>query len=273
MGQLAVCSWSLRPQSPEDLCQRTRAAGLDAVQLALDPVRRSWGEARTAECLEAAGVRVVSGMMAMEGEDYSTLETIRTTGGVRPDRTWDANLHAAEENAALARRMHIRLVTFHAGFLPHDEADPERRTMLERLLMLRDVFAAEDVEIALETGQESAATLLRVLEELEGIGVNFDPANMILYGMGDPVEALRRLGPRVRQIHVKDAVPAARPGEWGTETVVGEGAVDWPAFFGAVRDAGLTAVNLVVEREGGEARVDDIAAAVRHIRRVLGERR
>ncbi len=259
-GRLGVCSWSLRPHTPEELAQSVRDCGLDAVQLALDPIRDGrWDEARTRKALGAAGVTVLSGMMAMKGEDYSTLESIRRTGGVRPDSTWKANLEAARHNAAIGARLGLRLVTFHAGFLPHDRRDAERRTMLDRIEQLAEIFGASGMAIALETGQETAATLLDVLAGLgdDRIGVNFDPANMILYGMGDPVAALRTLGPRVRQIHIKDALPSPSSGEWGSETVVGSGAVPWGEFLEAACSL-ASGCDLVLEREGGEHRIADV---------------
>ena len=97
------------------------------------------------------------------------------------------------------------------------------------------------------------------------VGVNFDPANMILYGMGDPVAALRRLAKHVVQIHIKDALPTKTPGTWGSEVTAGTGAVDWPAFFSAVRALPKT-VDLVVEREAGAAREGDAAVAAQLVR-------
>jgi len=263
MHRLGVCSWSLRPQGPQDLVEKVRATGLSACQLALDPIRtRRWGEAELREALVASGIAVLSGMIEMQGEDYSTLESIRTTGGVRPDRTWNANLAAAREDAALAERLGISLVTFHAGFLPHEPAALERAAMLARVRDVARVFAGRGIRVALETGQESAPTLLPVLEELAdaGVGVNFDPANMILYGMGDPVAALRELGAYVRQVHVKDARPAAQPGTWGTEVPVGSGAVDWQQFFATLARV-QPGVALLIEREAGDRRVEDVRTA------------
>ena len=108
----------------------------------------------------------------------------------------------------------------------------------------------------------SGADVAWITDELDrpDAGVNFDPANMILYGMGDPVDALRRLAPRVRQVHVKDARAARMPGTWGEEVRVGTGEVDWPAFFGVLR-AGAPHVDLMIEREAGEDRVGDILRA------------
>lgn len=272
---IGVCSWSLRPTGPVDLAEKVKACGLSAVQLALDPVRTlRWDESETSGVLQAAGLRVLSGMMAMEGEDYTTLDSISLTGGVSPDHTWPANLAAARQNAHLARRLGIDLVTFHGGFLPHDRGDPRRGVLLDRLRELAVVFADQGVSIALETGQESAGTLLGILTDLNAtladrvpktiVGVNFDPANMILYGMGDPVASLMALAPVVRQIHVKDARPTPTPGTWGEEVPAGEGAVNWNAFFDAYRASGLGSgkgVHLVVEREAGEDRVRDVIRA------------
>ena len=211
--RIGVCTWSLGPEGPKDLSEKLRRVEIDAVQLALVPLLaepRVWSGAL--DTLDAAGVRVFSGMLAMAGEDYTTLESIRRTGGVRPDDTWPDNRRRALEVARLAGDEGIALVTFHAGFLPPPE-DPVRRVMIDRLRAVADGFADQGVRVALETGQETAETLAGVLAELEGVGVNFDPANMILYAMGDGVAALGRLAPLVRQVHIKDDLPRGPTGK------------------------------------------------------------
>ena len=202
-------------------------------QLALDPLRRSKEVSSDLKLLQDSGIEIVSGMMEMVGEDYSTFETIRKTGGVRPDETWQENQQCAQRNADLAQELGLSLVTFHAGFIPHDSQDPERQRMLERLHVITEIFADKGCDVALETGQETAETLVEVLEELDRseLGVNFDPANMILYGMGEPVSSLNRLAPWVKQIHIKDACQSVVPGEWGAEVPVGTGEVQWQQFF------------------------------------------
>ncbi|MDX2133088.1 MAG: sugar phosphate isomerase/epimerase family protein [Planctomycetota bacterium] len=268
--RLGVCSWSLRPGSPADLCEAVRACGLARVQLALDPIRSGqWDEDATVRALRDAGIIVVSGMIAMHGEDYSTLESIRRTGGVRQDALWGDNFRATEANAALAQRLGLSLVTFHAGFLPHD-LTPERRTMVDRVRQLAQLFASRGVRLALETGQETAETLIDVLQSVNAslptrwqVGVNFDPANMILYGMGDPIDALRMLRSHARQVHAKDATVATTPGEWGTEVPVGAGQVDWREFAHVLR--GFEG-SVIIEREAGETRVEDVRRAAEVLR-------
>jgi len=121
--RLAVCSWSLQPTGPLDLVQKLNATGIPRVQLALDPLRESpaiWDG--TATLFAQNNITIASGMFGCVGEDYSTLETIRLTGGIAPDATWKENLENIETSVALAARLGLKLVTFHAGFLPHDKS-------------------------------------------------------------------------------------------------------------------------------------------------------
>jgi len=240
------------------------------VQLALTPLVEApdvWNG--TFDRLLDAGVTVLSGMLETVGEDYSSIARIAATGGVRPDATWPATRERAASVAALAGRQGIRLVTLHAGFLPHERNDPERGKMLDRLRAIAQLFSDVGCDIAFETGQEPASTLVDCLRELEvaSVGVNFDPANMLLYGSGDPIEALTRLAPWIRQAHVKDAVPSGTS-EWGTEVAVGTGAVDWPAFVTAIASAPHRP-NLIIEREAGEARIEEVRTAKALIERLI----
>ena len=262
-SRIGVCSWSLAAPDPRQLADLLATLEIDAVQLALVPAILEpgvWGSA--VEVLSTAGIHIVSGMLAMIGEDYTSLDSIRRTGGVRPDATWPDNLKLAKQVARLAGEGGIDLVTCHAGFLDGGPDEPRRDTMVLRLQAIVDVFGAHGVNIAFETGQETAATLLEVLNALDRptVGVNFDPANMILYGMGDPVEALKRLSTYVMQIHVKDAVATDRPGTWGREVAAGRGAVDWKGFFEVALGI-APPVNFVIEREAGADRATDITAA------------
>jgi L-ribulose-5-phosphate 3-epimerase len=266
--RLAVCSWSLQPNIPQDLAANLRAIGLRRVQLALDPLLHTpavWG--RSDAVLRQEDITIVSGMFGCLSEDYSSLETIRVTGGIAPDSTWEQNRKHITAIASLARQLKLALVTFHAGFLPHEESDPNFAKMLNRLGVVADLFAAQGIVLGLETGQETAPVLRQLLQKLgrPNVGVNFDPANMILYDKGNPFEALRVLGPWIRQVHIKDANRTKVPGTWGEEVAVGTGQVDWRAFLDTLRQLNF-AGNLVIEREAGNQRVQDIRQAAEVIR-------
>lgn len=270
--RIGVCSWSLEPEDVDTLVERASATGVSSVQLALEPLRLgTMGVEETRRRLREAGLSLASGMMAMEGEDYSSLASIRETGGVTPDRTWASNRRAARELAQIAAELGIGLVSFHAGFIPDDPRHPKWDVIVQRLREVAGLFGERGTRVALETGQEHATTLLGALDALarERVGINFDPGNLILYGSGDPIKALHLLAPRVMQVHVKDALPALQEGRWGTEVPVGRGTVDWAAFLGALRQCpGVTA--LIIEREAGTERVADVAEARRFLEAILG---
>jgi L-ribulose-5-phosphate 3-epimerase len=267
---MGVCSWSLQPASPQDLIDKVRATGLDGLQLALGPACEGDTAVTTLpSALVQAGIEIRSGMLSMIGEDYSTIDSIRRTGGVRSDEHWKTNLERARRAADLAQTLRIGLVTLHAGFMPDDRRDPERAKLVGRLRELRDAFSSRGIRIGLETGQERAETLLEVLDEIgsPAVGVNFDPANMILYGNGDPVNALEMLAPHVMQVHIKDARASRSSGAWGEEVPVGTGQVDWKRFF-AVLDRVQPDVDLMIERESGNQRVSDVRTARDFLRRL-----
>lgn len=263
LDRLAVCSWSLQPQNPQDLVQKLNETGITRVQLALDPLRTSpriWAD--TEKILRDHGISVVSGMVACLGEDYSTLASIRRTGGIAPDATWKQNMKNFGACALIAKKLGLKLVTFHAGFLPSDESHPTFAKMLQRLEIAADIFMVQNILVGLETGQETAPELAALLHKLNhpNIGVNFDPANMILYDKGDPAKALHTLAPWVRQVHIKDAIRTKVPGTWGQEVTVGSGDMDWSAFFSTFKHVVFN-VNLAIEREYGNNRVGDIRIA------------
>ena len=91
-------------------------------------------------------------MFGTIGEDYSTLESIRRTGGVALDATWNENWRNIETNSVIARQLRLKLVTFHAGFLPHEESDPAFKKLFDRILLIADRFVAKGIDLAFETG-------------------------------------------------------------------------------------------------------------------------
>lgn len=259
---IGVCSWSLRPASCAELIENIRAVGVDSVQLALGPlVENQWDREKTRAQLTHANISIRSGMITTIGEDYTSLESIRDTGGLRPDQHWEANQVNAISTADTARELAIPLVTLHAGFIPEEDIDL-RNTMIERIATVAQIFNDQGIQLALETGQESAENLLELLQHpsLQSVGVNFDPANMILYSMGDPIEAMQTLADRITQVHMKDALPSDSLGQWGTEVPAGQGIVDWAMFF-RMLDSIPRTIDVMIEREAGYDRAADIRIA------------
>ncbi len=141
------------------------------------------------------------------------------------------------------------------------------------MVTLAQMYADIGGQLLLESGQETADTLLSFLGELtqrgvQNVAVNFDPANMILYDMDEPIEALRKLVPHVKQVHVKDANRTTVKGNWGEEVVVGTGQVDWDAFVRVLAEADYRG-DYIFEREAGDDRVGDIAQGITALQQAM----
>lgn len=275
LENLGVCSWSLQPKNPDELLAGLSQLGIKKTQMALNPMREDLDTWRfTGARVWEAGVQMVSGMLQTQGDDYTSPQSIRATGGVVSDENWERDRQNIRTALKLASSLDISMVTMHAGFVPDDEQAPVFHTMLDRIddiaQLADDVL--DDGWLLLETGQERAEVIANFHAHLihENIGINFDPANMILYGMDDPLEALSELYPYVKQIHLKDALPPKQPGQWGEEVPLGQGAVDWAMLFKLLNDRGY-AGNLLIEREVGDNRLEDIKTGIAFVTKMFDE--
>lgn len=271
---LGVCSWSLQVSSIAELSRLMGDLGVEWTQIACgDPHHASWEEGDAMpRAARKAGLKMTGAMLGFPGEDYTTPQTIQATGGfgdpkLRPERL-DRLAWALERTAALG----LGDLMLHAGFLP-EPTDPDRRPFLDTLAKAGQMAAERGITLAFETGQETADLLRRTLDDLKSpnLKVNFDPANMLLYDMGDPIRAVEILGPDIRSVHVKDARRPTTKGTWGEEVPLGEGEVDIAKFVRTLQAVGY-AGPLVVEREVGDqpSRIRDIAHGLRLLRDILG---
>ena len=201
--------------------------------------------------LEELGIRITVVFGGFAGESYADIATCVRTVGLVPPETRAERVREMQEIADFARLLGVDAVGLHLGFVPHDPADPLRAEVLEVTREICDHCQRNGQRFHLETGQETADTLLQFLADVErdNLFVNFDPANMILYGSGDPLEALRKVGRHVRSVHCKDGKWAARPGqEWGAEVPLGEGDVGMENFLRTLKEVGYGGP-LTIERE------------------------
>ena len=266
--RVGVCSWSWHLPMAQ-VAERMDEAGVKGIHLALGPFIAPDGRHGGAESADAWAFvkgkvakgewKVMSTMIGTVGEDYSTLESIRKTGGIVPDATWEENKKIVIRGAQLTKELGCRYMSTHAGFL--DESDPiALQTYVDRVTWMRDTCTQYGVTLILESGQETAEDLARFMPKVPGVGINFDPANMILYAKGKPMEALETLYPWIVQVHVKDACETKVPGTWGAEVPWGEGEVGGKSFLAELEKLGYTG-NYVVERECGANRMKEINQA------------
>jgi sugar phosphate isomerase/epimerase len=202
--------------------------------------------------LAALGIRISCVFGGFEGESYADIPTVTRTVGLVPPETRAARTKEMKEIADFARLLNVDVVALHLGYVPHDTADPLLyQEVLAVTRELCDHCQQQSQSLHLETGQETAASLVQFIRDVErdNLFVNFDPANMILYGSGEPIEALEMVGPWVRSVHCKDGKWAKNPGqEWGVETPLGEGDVGMERYLRTLDMIGYVGP-LTIERE------------------------
>jgi len=218
-----------------------------------------------------AGIEVTLVFCGFPGESYASIPAVRDTVGLVPPATREERLEETLRVADFASWMGAPGIGIHVGFVSEDWDSPEFADVVAVLRTVADHCAGLGLGVNLETGQETADTLLRLLEtvERENLGVNFDPANMILYGSGEPLAALRKVAPYVRSCHCKDGTWSAQPGvEWGKEVPLGQGDVDIEQFVTVLNETGYVGP-LTIEREiSGDRQIEDIRAGLEYLRQL-----
>ena len=257
---------------PAEIAASVASLGISCGQLAIhggadlsDQSRVAWRRAITANNLT-----VITAIVAFTGESYADVVTVDRTVGYGPAATRAEREQRTYEVSDLAAELSIPGLATHIGAIPHDPGDPGYAAMRDLVRRLCDHCASHRQTFALETGQESATELKRFIVDVDrpNLKVNFDPANMVMYGSGDPIEALESVGEWVVTVHCKDGVGPAAPGQLGNETPLGAGEVGMDRFIAKLREIGYGGP-LVIEREiVGEAQREDMRRAIALLNRL-----
>ena len=216
---------------------------------------------------DAAGVNVTSLWAGWRGPGtWDFIHGPITLGLVPAAYRWERTqsmLKAGEFAAALG----LKAVITHLGFIPENPADPAFAEIVATVRYIANDYSRRKLEFWFETGQETPVTLLRLIQQVGtgNLGINLDPANLILYGKGSPVDALDVFGAHVRNIHAKDGMYPTDPMKLGHEVKVGTGRVRFPEFVRRLHEVGFKG-EYIIEREiSGEQQRKDIAETVAYL--------
>ncbi len=169
------------------------------------------------------------------------------------------------KGAQFANKIGVTDVITHCGYLPENPCSAEYSELIACLKWLVKQYAAYGCNFLFETGQETPVTLLRTIQDIgmDNVGINLDPANLILYGKANPVDALDVFGQYVRNVHGKDGLYPTDGRNLGKEVALGQGKVNYPAFIKRLAEIGYTGP-ITIEREiTGEQQQKDIQDACR----------
>jgi sugar phosphate isomerase/epimerase len=271
--EIGVMFWAGR--DPGETLRELKSLGVRCGQLGipgdmpLQGATAAWKQALADENFTVAAV-----FAAYAGESYADISTVaRTVGFVPPATRAERELRTLAVSD-FAAALGVPGIATHIGFVPEDRLSPGYLAVREVVRRVCDHAASHGQTFALETGQESAAALLDFLRAVErgNLRVNFDPANMILYGTGDPIAALDTLAPHVITVHVKDGdwPPQDSPGALGDEKPLGQGSVGMARFLAKLTEIGYKGP-LTIEREAHDPaqRLRDIRMGVSLLERLM----
>lgn len=266
--EIGLVVWA--EKSAEETLSYVAQFGLRAIQLGIPPsvdctaVLKDWKAT-----LANSPVVLTSAVACYEGEDYSSYQQVYESVGFTNAKYRSERIARTIEIANFAHEFGINAVSCHIGFISADTAAPLYKELVDVAQILCDAMAKNGQNFVLETGHESAAVLLKFFVDVgrKNLKINFDPANMILYGSGDPIEALREVQQHVISVHCKDGrSPIPGTGKLGNECTLGEGEVNFPDFIRQLRKMNYIGP-LTIEREEPnlDRRTADIHTAIKRL--------
>jgi sugar phosphate isomerase/epimerase len=193
------------------------------------------------------------------------------TIGLVPPESRRVRLDVLKMGSDFARRVGVPSITTHVGFIPESPADPLYPGVIDALKEIALHCAANGQSFWFETGQETPITLLRTIEDIGtgNLGINLDPANLLMYGKANPVDALDVFGKYVRGVHAKDGEYPTNGRNLGEEKPLGEGRVNFPALVARLKAIGFSGA-LTIEREiSGPRQIEDIVKAKQMLEKLV----
>ena len=256
---------------PQEAVAKVKSLGLPTCQVFVSEIdSRYAGSLRAA--LDKNQIEATSLVVGGPGKEIYDFYQGPLTIGLVPRETREARVAHIKQASDFAKECGIEAVQTHCGFIPENPNDPLYR---ETIAAMRDVVGyckKNGQNFRYETGQETPITLIRAIQDvgLDNQGVNFDLANLILYGKANPVDAIELLGPYVQGIHAKDGLWPANPKELGEEVPIGKGKVDFPRIIARLKEMNYRGA-VTIEREiSGAKQMEDVREAKAYLERLIG---
>jgi L-ribulose-5-phosphate 3-epimerase len=258
-------------KDPDSAVAKVRDLGLPTSQIFVDEFELDL-VGRLRQALEKHQIEATSLVVGGPGKEVWDFYQGPLTIGLVPRGTRAARIAHIKKASDFAKQCGIQAVQTHCGFLPENPNDPVYK---ETILAMREVVSYckdNGQNFRYETGQETPITLVRAMQDvgLDNQGVNFDLANLILYGKANPVDAIELLGPYVQGIHAKDGMWPTNPRELGKEVPIGKGKVDFPRIIERLKQLNYRGA-VTIEREiSGPKQVEDVREAKIYLEKLIG---
>lgn len=228
---------------------------------------------RTVAACEKYDVKVSSLWAGYSGPKVWDLVSGPLTLGLLPEAYRAQRVEDLKRGSDFAELIGVDQVITHVGFIPENPNEVAYNGMVVALREVAKYMQKKGQKFLFETGQETPVTMLRCFEDIgtDNLGVNLDPANLMMYGKGNPVDALDVIGKYIMDVHAKDGVYPHGGRELGEETPLGEGKTNYPALIAGLKKLGYDGA-LTIEREiSGDKQIEDIKNAKQILEALIAE--
>jgi L-ribulose-5-phosphate 3-epimerase len=258
-------------KDPDAAMRKVQELGLPTAQIYVDEFEPSLGE-RLREALEKHGIEPTSLVVGGPGKEVWDFYGGPLTVGLVPRETRAVRIAHIKNASELAKACGIPAVQTHCGFIPENPNDTMYRETVEAIREVASYCKGNGQNFRYETGQETPVTLLRAIQDvgLDNQGVNFDVANLILYGKANPVDAIELLAPYIQGIHAKDGLWPTNPRELGKEVPIGQGKVEFPRIISRLKELNYRGAVTIERETSGPQQMEDIRAAKRYLEGLIG---
>ena len=256
---------------PDAAMATLKGLGIPTCQVYLNSFDPAFG-VRLRKSLDQANIEATSLVVGGPGKESWNFYEGPLTSGLIPRETRLARIAHIKAAADFAARCDIPAVQTHAGFIPENPNDPVYKEAIAALREVVEYCARYRQNFRYETGQETPITLVRAIQDVgaSNQGVNFDLANLILYGKANPLDAIELLAPYIQGIHAKDGLWPTNPKLLGEEVPIGKGKVDFPRILQRLKDIHYQGA-VTIEREiSGPQQLQDVRAAADYLRQLIG---
>jgi len=254
------------PQGPDEELKKAHDLGLETCQ-AVCWQRELFNTEMAGQLIAASKqyqVEVTTIWVGLPGPAVWNFIEGPATIGLVPEQYRAERVATLKEGADFAVRVGVSTITTHVGFIPEDPGGALYRGVVAALGEVVEYCRSKGLTFCFETGQETPITLLRVIEDLgrDNLGINLDPANLLMYGKANPVDALDIIGPYVRGVHAKDGEYPTNGRHLGVEKPMGEGRVNFPVLVPKLKSLGYAGALTIESEISGPRQIEDIRRAI-----------
>jgi L-ribulose-5-phosphate 3-epimerase len=258
-------------EDPDAAMAKVHKLGLPTCQVFVDEINTEL-VGRLRQALDKYQIEATALVVGGPGKEVWDFYQGPLTIGLVPRDTRAARIAHIKKASDFARQCGIAAVQTHCGFIPENPNDPVYKEAVAAMRELAGYCKSSGQNFRYETGQETPITLVRAIQDvgMDNQGVNFDLANLILYGKANPADAVELLGPYVQGIHAKDGMWPTNPKELGQEVPIGKGKVDFPRIVERLKELDYRGA-VTIEREiSGPQQMDDVRDAKVYLEKLIG---